>query len=1528
MKKIFTLLLLLAMMMSKNTKAQWYAVPDTNFRNYLINLGYGAGFNNTLDSINSNAPVVLSVQVLSITVPRSNTLFNYNIAGIKAFKNLNLLYLTASNNYINNLPAFFITELPDSLKDLYCSDIQIDTFYCPLPANLKTLDCSTNFFSSLPQIPSSLTGLFCSYNHLTSLPTLPYSLSILDCSNNNLTNLPILHSSLTDLYCSYNHLNSLPVLPSSLINLNCQDNQLSILPTLPNSLIIIKCSYNQLNSLPALPSSLTDLDCSNNQIISLPALPSSLAALDCSNNQISNLLALPSPLTYLFCSNNQLDSLPILPFSLRDLACYNNQLNRLPPLPLSLLYLSCDNNQLNNLPILPSALTSIGCSYNQLNALPVIPTSLNTLNCSYNQLSCLPDLKNINSLVCSGNPISCLPNYGWNNQLYSTYHALYPICGLLTTCALYWNITGTIFMDKNSSCIYDATDTVLKNIKVELWRNGILEQQTYSRPDGTYSFDVNIYDTFQIKIDTTNLPYYLSCSNQQVLTSIISATDSTDFNMNFGMQCKLVQNDIETKSILTNRHRIGRLNNITFNEGFTNSIYGYNCASSNISGKVKLFKNGPVKFKANTYYSTQPSIISDDSLIWNVADFNTFPANLNLSLQVDTTAQIGQSVCYTLVVVPNTPDANPHNDTLHICFPIMSGYDPNVKTAQLNVNDSTINYTIQFQNTGNDTAINIIVRDTLSNQLDVASLQITGYSHQPVTQTFGNKIVFNFPQINLVDSSTNEPLSHGFVSFKVKVLPTVTTNSIVPNQAAIYFDFNPAIYTNTTQTSICYHPSFATINANICPIQAYTFNNHSLTAAGIYFDTLVNYVGCDSIVQLNLNITNTKRDMYKTICNGSSYFFNGKNRNANGMYKDTVLMGIGCDSLITLHLTVLPIIRTTKFTTICSSDSIYFNAHYIKKSGLYKDTLIGHLGCDSIATIILTVLGEIHTSISQISCANHPFYFNNQLLTNSGIYYDTLQSYMGCDSFITMNFTNKPISQTTLTQSICSNQSYSFKNKTLTASGIYIDTLTNYLGCDSFVILHFTIKPIKQTTLTQGICSNQSFQFNHHALTQSGIYYDTLQTYLGCDSFITLHFTIKPISQTTLTQSICSNQSFSFNNHHLTSSGIYYDTLTNYVGCDSIVMLHFTYHLISNKIINQTICNNQTYLFKNQQLNSGGTYYDTLPNSNGCDSFITLHLIVLPTSSSSIYHTLCSGQSYYFNNHLINVGGTFKDTLQNYVGCDSIITLHLIVNPTTASGFTHNICYGDVFHFNQHNYNQSGTYFDTLTNYVGCDSVVVMNLVVLPYNHTFVNASFCRGDIYNFNGKPITINGIYDDTLIAANGCDSAITLLIAMKIADTAVHIINNSLVATASNSYFQWIDCSTHQHIVGATDSIFYPSSSGNYAVVVQSKQNLCTDTSACYTFGNVGVGQLANGIGQLMLYPNPCAEKLIVMNDKSQTFGIVNTIEVTNLLGQLQNVIVEKLTTNDLQLTTENLLPGIYFIKAIDTKGNIINGKFLKE
>jgi len=140
------------------------------------------------------------------------------------------------------------------------------------------------------------------------------------------------------------------------------------------------------------------------------------------------------------------------------------------------------------------------------------------------------------------------------------------------------------------------------------------------------------------------------------------------------------------------------------------------------------------------------------------------------------------------------------------CQDNIGSFDPNDKLATpigigLNralLQNTDIEYKIRFQNTGTDTAFSVIIVDTLSSLLDTASIQLGASSH-PYTYELidGNVMYFYFDNILLPDSSINFSASEGFVQFNISQLPNLPDRSIIENSAAIYFDYNDPIITNT-----------------------------------------------------------------------------------------------------------------------------------------------------------------------------------------------------------------------------------------------------------------------------------------------------------------------------------------------------------------------------------------------------------------------------------------------------------------------------------------------------------------------------------------------------------------------------------------------------------------------------------------------------------------------------------------------------------------------------------------------------------
>ena len=141
---------------------------------------------------------------------------------------------------------------------------------------------------------------------------------------------------------------------------------------------------------------------------------------------------------------------------------------------------------------------------------------------------------------------------------------------------------------------------------------------------------------------------------------------------------------------------------------------------------------------------------------------------------------------------------------------IIGAYDPNDKFAwpfgegeahNIDRNDD-IEYRIRFQNTGNDTAFTIVIVDTLSDLLNPASLRITGNSHQYIYDVDGQVLTVTFPNIMLVDSTTNLEGSIGYIRFNIEQMEENPLIYQVNNFADIYFDFNPPIRTNTAVRTV------------------------------------------------------------------------------------------------------------------------------------------------------------------------------------------------------------------------------------------------------------------------------------------------------------------------------------------------------------------------------------------------------------------------------------------------------------------------------------------------------------------------------------------------------------------------------------------------------------------------------------------------------------------------------------------------------------------------------------------------------
>ncbi len=217
----------------------------------------------------------------------------------------------------------------------------------------------------------------------------------------------------------------------------------------------------------------------------------------------------------------------------------------------------------------------------------------------------------------------------------------------------------------------------------------------------------------------------------------------------------------------------------------------------------------------------------------------------------------------------------------------------------------------------------------------------------------------------------------------------------------------------------------------------------------------------------------------------------------------------------------------------------------------------------------------------------------------------------------------------------------------------------------------------------------------------------------------------------------------------------------NAVSSNTLLSIYADYQMpwISQGYINHTI-NLTAYIgqpiylvFDVTQFNNGDNWY--IDN-------ITTQTSTTCTLNTTLNQSICQGGSLLFNGQNLTTAGTYYDTLTSVVGCDSIITLNLNVNQI-VSNISQTICQGGSFLFNGQNLSTAGIYYDTLSTAAGCDSLIVLNLNVNQLRGT-INHSLCEGESVVFNGQTIYTAGVFVDTFVNAQGCDSIVTFYVSQK--------------------------------------------------------------------------------------------------------------------------------------------------------------------
>lgn len=364
-----------------------------------------------------------------------------------------------------------------------------------------------------------------------------------------------------------------------------------------------------------------------------------------------------------------------------------------------------------------------------------------------------------------------------------------------------YQISGHVFHDTNGNAVRDTGEQPMPLVQVHFeptnegafsYSNG---QYVVYAQEGTYNLDPTSLLDPALWQATTPTAYEVT----------LTADDPVSTANDFGYAA-LVDTSIIQMEFLAPTGPCG---------GNASFWFNYDNAGTRIENGTLAIHFDPLSVPQQWTLFPAPTLVEDTTFYWDVADLGIMEhRSIHGTLPIPFWNFSGDTLSFAADIYLED-QAGTVTDTLSSAFSWVLGcaYDPNDKNVTpkgfgeygaIPMTTDHLTYTIRFQNTGTGIAYNVVLKDQIPDDLEIGSMQVVGFSHQPsqVSIDADRNLTVRFLNIMLPDSGADFSKSQGFITFRIMVEEGLSAFTQISNAAEIYFDSNPPIITNSTLNTL------------------------------------------------------------------------------------------------------------------------------------------------------------------------------------------------------------------------------------------------------------------------------------------------------------------------------------------------------------------------------------------------------------------------------------------------------------------------------------------------------------------------------------------------------------------------------------------------------------------------------------------------------------------------------------------------------------------------------------------------------